>query len=152
MPKLTLKDWTKDPGQNAATGENLGPSFYKLIAQAGGLTQFGAHIESLPPGSKSSPAHWHSHEDEMIFMLEGSVTLCEGRAEYPLKAGEAATFKAGDATPHCLVNTTDAPATYLVVGTKAPSDTVTFRDHDVILHLDNGKRRRTRRDGTPIPD
>lgn len=152
MPKIELGDWSPDPGQNAATGEKLGPSKYKLIAQAGRLTQFGAHLESLPPGSKSSPQHWHAHEDEMVLVLQGTVTLHEDDLTTRLTSGDAATFKAGDPVAHCLVNDSDEDAVYLVVGTKATRDIVQFREHDVVLHLNDGIRTRTQRDGTPIPD
>lgn len=51
------------------------------ISEAGGLTQFGAFVETLEPGSRSSIKHWHSAEDEMIYVLDGEVTLVEGDTE-----------------------------------------------------------------------
>ncbi len=48
-----------------------GPSRMRWISEAGGLTQFGANIEILPTGSRSSIKHWHSAEDEMVYVLQG---------------------------------------------------------------------------------
>lgn len=113
-----------------------GPTRLHWISAAGGLTQFGAFIETLPPGSQSSIKHWHSNEDEMIYVLDGSVTLLEGDMETPLHAGDAATFRAGDPVGHCLENRSTTPTRYLVVGTRAPVDTITYPDHDRIYHRD----------------
>ena len=84
-----------------------GPHQTLWISEAGGLTQFGALIQVLPPGSRSSIKHWHSAEDEMIYVLEGHITLIEGETETLLKPGDAATFRAGDSTGHCLENRSD---------------------------------------------
>ena len=149
MPKVDISDWKFDAGHHGTTGEELGPSEYKLIAQAGGLTQFGAHIERLPPGSKSSPRHHHSAEDEMVLMLSGEVVLIE-EDEVVLRSGDAAAWPAQGPEFHCMENRSAEPAVYLVVGTKAARDVVTFADHDLVLHLDHGKRRLTRTDGSDV--
>ena len=118
-------------GTSAACG-----SFQALkFSDAGGLTQFGAHVEFLPPGSSPSVKHWHGEEDEMVYMLEGEVTLHEGDTSTLLSPGEAATFKAGEAKGHCLENKSTTPAKFLVIGTRSNRETVTYPDHDRILIL-----------------
>lgn len=106
------------------------------ISEAGGLTQFGALIEELAPGSRSAIRHWHSAEDEMVYVLEGEVTVVEGEAETLIGPGEAATFRAGVPVGHFLENRTASPTRCLVVGTRAPIDTITCPDHDRICHRD----------------
>lgn len=113
-----------------------GPARTLWISEAGGLTQFGAFIEILAPGSRSSLKHWHSAEDEMVYVLEGDVTLIEGERETLLHPGDAATFRAGAPIGHCLVNRTDSPTRCLIVGTRAPVDTITYPDHDRICLRD----------------
>ncbi len=68
------------------------------ISEAGQLTQFGAFVEVLQPGCRSSMKHWHSAEDEMVYVLAGEITVVEGTAETVMRAGDAATFRA----PLCL--------------------------------------------------
>ena len=104
--------------------------------QAGGLRQFGAFIEILPPGSTSSIKHWHSAEDEMVYVLEGEVTLTEGHTEVVLRPGDAATFRAGDPVGHFLENRSSASTRCLVIGIRAPLDTITYPDHDRICVRD----------------
>lgn len=97
-----------------------------LFSDTGGLTQFGAFTETLPPGAQSSELHWHEKEDEFIYLISGELVLVEGDekavSEVRLKSGDAATFKAGVAVGHTLMNRSNAPATYLVVGTRTTHD------------------------------
>lgn len=106
------------------------------ISEAGGLTQFGAFVEVLQPGSRSALKHWHSTEDEMVYVLEGEITVIEGNEETLLRAGDAATFRAGVPLGHCLENRSAAPTRCLVVGTRAPVDRITYPDDDRICLRD----------------
>ncbi len=106
------------------------------ISEAGGLTQFGAFVEELQPGSRSALKHWHSTEDEMVYVLDGEITVIEGNEETLLRAGDAATFRAGVPVGHCLENRSAAPTRCLVVGTRAPVDRITYPDHDRICLRD----------------
>ena len=132
-------------------GSTLGPYRAELISDTAKLTQFGAFIEELPPGSRSSHAHWHAREDEMVLILSGAVTLRENGVETVLTQGDAACWKAGGPVAHSMENHTDQPARYLVVGTRSPADTVTYPDHDRVLHFDriSQTRRYTTLDGQP---
>jgi uncharacterized cupin superfamily protein len=109
------------------------------ISEAAGLTQFGAFVEVLEPGSRSALKHWHEAEDEMILVLEGELTLVEGQDEATLRVGEAAAFKAGVPVGHCLENRSDRPTRCLVVGTRAPVDRIVYPDHDRICHRDRSQ-------------
>ena len=113
-----------------------GPGRALWISEAGGLTQFGAFVEILPPGSRSSLKHWHRSEDELVYVLEGEVTLIEGSSETLLHPGDAATFRAGDPVGHSLENRSGAPTRCLIVGTRAPIDVITYPDHDRVCHRD----------------
>jgi uncharacterized cupin superfamily protein len=106
------------------------------ISEAGGLKQFGAFIEILQPGSRSSIKHWHSAEDEMVYVLEGEITLIEGDTETLLHPGDAATFRAGVPVGHSLENRSSATTRCLVVGTRAAIDNITYPDHDRVCHRD----------------
>lgn len=115
------------------SGHPCGPYRTLLFSDSGGLTQFGAFEEILPPGSSSSIKHWHSSEDEMIYVLEGEVTLIEGSSCFTMRKGDAATFKAGDPVGHSLQNRSNSDVRYLVIGTRSANDTVTYPDHNRIL-------------------
>ncbi|KAB2785020.1 cupin domain-containing protein [Brucella anthropi] len=113
-----------------------GPNRAHWISEPGGLTQFGAFVEELPPGSRSSIKHWHSSEDEFVYVLEGAVTVVEGDAEAVLMPGDAAAFRAGDPLGHYLENRSASTTRCLVVGTRAAVDRITYPDHGVVCHRD----------------
>lgn len=148
MPVIRKADAPKETPQ---TPDALGSYTATLFSDAGGLSQFGAFTETLPPGSSSSYKHWHKNEDEFIYVLSGQVTLHEGETTTLLHPGDAACFPAGAAVGHCFENTSDADVTYLVVGTRSPQDVVTYPDHDRRLIFDRttGERIYETLDGQP---
>jgi uncharacterized cupin superfamily protein len=119
--------------------EGKEPNLECWLTEPGGLTQFGALIQVLQPGTRSSIKHWHSDEDELVFVLEGEVTLIEGNSESLLSPGDAATFKAGVSVGHSLWNKSERPTKCLVVGTKTQVDRVTYPEHDRLLHRDRSQ-------------
>jgi uncharacterized cupin superfamily protein len=148
MPKVTLPPVLQDPGPtHPILGAGPGPYSYQLMSDPGGITQFGAFIETLPPGSASGHRHWHEGEDEMIYLLSGEVMLVED-TETVLLAGDVACWPAGLAVGHRLDNRSHAPASYMVIGTRKAADTVHYSDHDLITHVNGTARRYTTRDGT----
>ena len=95
MPKLSPPPFeTETDTVHPVLGGGLGPYRYQLLSDPGGLTQFGAFIEELPPGSTSGRRHWHETEDEMVLILSGEVVLVEDE-ESILRAGDAACWPAG---------------------------------------------------------
>jgi len=106
------------------------------ISEAGGLTQFGAFIEVLQPGTRSSIKHWHSAEDEMVYVLAGEITVIEGTSETLMRAGCVATFRAGVQVGHYMENRSASETRCLVVGTRAPVDRITYPEHDRVCLRD----------------
>ena len=125
-----------------------GPARGLRFSDTGGLTQFGAFVEILPPGSRSSLCHWHATEDEFIYMLSGEVTVHEGGVSTLLHPGQAVCFKAGVAAGHYLQNQGTSDASYLVVGTRNTVDIVRYPDHDRMYHRDGSTELFTTLDGT----
>ena len=125
--------------------------FRKRLANAGGLTQFGVNLCRLAPGSASSQRHWHTHEDEFVYVLDGELTLVEDDGETILRAGDAAAWKAGATNGHHLVNRSDRDALMLEIGSRAPQDTGGYSDIDMQFVSENGVVRYLHRDGTPYP-
>ena len=149
MPLIASDFQDGDATGHPILGNMAGPYRVRLLSDPGGLTQFGAFIEELPAGSSSSERHWHETEDEMVYILEGRPTLVED-VETELAPGDSVCWPAGSGIGHCLVNRTDAPVRYLVIGTRNKKDIIHYSDHDVITHKDGLKRRYLRRDGTEI--
>jgi len=120
------------------------------LGDAGGLTDFGVNVMRLPPGNWSSQRHWHSHEDEFVYMLAGELTLIEDGGETVLRAGDCAAFAKGSGNGHHMINKSGATAVYLEVGSRQPTDVTTCSDIDMMSS--NADGRFVHKDGTPYTD
>lgn len=119
----------------------------KRLGDAGGITQFGVNLLELPPGAGSSQRHWHSAEDEFVYVISGEITLITDKGDEILHAGECAAFPKGVADGHQLINKSAAPAVCLEIGTRTGGDVCTYSDIDMMIDSKIG--RYTRKDGTP---
>jgi uncharacterized cupin superfamily protein len=123
------------------------------LSEAGGLSQFGARVETLWPGARSSDRHWHEAEDEFLYMIEGEAVLVEDDGERVVGPGDACAWKAGVANGHHLVNRSDKSCRFLIVGTRAAADRVHYSDIDkVVTRAADGTVTRARRDGSPLSE
>jgi uncharacterized cupin superfamily protein len=119
------------------------------LGDAGGLTQFGVNLLTLPPGAWSSQRHWHDGEDEFVFVLAGDVVLVTDTGKEILGPGACAAFAKGDGNGHQLINRGKAPAMVLEVGSRKGADTVHYPGIDLVW--DGPKEAYTHCDGTPYP-
>jgi uncharacterized cupin superfamily protein len=131
---------------NALSAERI----RQRLGNAGGLVDFGVNLMRLPPGNWSSQRHWHSHEDEFVYVLEGELVLIEDGGETLLRAGDAAAFPKNSGNGHHMINRSDQTAVYLEVGSRHPDDLTTCSDVDMISPASDG--RFLHKDGAPYPD
>lgn len=124
------------------------------LGDAVGLTQMGVGEVELAPGSATGLLHYHHGADEMIYVLEGEVTLVEeGQEDQVLTAGDAAGWRAGDMVGHTIENRSDKPARILEIGTRPPEDTAIYVGLDMIYRARNGANVTiTSRSGRPYVD
>ena len=157
---MSLQKPALNPGSVAALSRSGYPEPYRArvlprdrrrLGDALGLTRIGINQTVLLPGKESSMRHWHTHEDEFVYVLEGEVVLRCGAGEQLLRAGMCAGFPAGSEDGHQLINRGDAPAVYLEVSNRDPADSAQYCDPDVdlIWNPPHAPGKFTRRDGTP---
>ena len=120
----------------------------KRLGEATRLKNFGVNLVTLEPGSWSSVRHWHSRQDEFVYVLEGEVTLVSNSGEQTLRAGEAAGFPGGEADGHHLINTSQAIAVYLEVGDRSQGDEVSYPDADLVAQKSSAGWVFTHKDGS----
>ncbi len=114
-----------------------------------GLINFAVNIVTLDPGAASSQRHWHTKQDEFVYMLEGEATLVTDAGAEILGPGMTAGFPAADGDGHQLVNNTDAPAVFLVVGDRSPGDECHYPDIDLHMKVGQGAAGFSRKNGEP---
>ena len=121
-----------------------------VLGDAAGLTQFGVNLLLLAAGESSAQRHWHSREDELVYVLEGEVTLVSDAGERRLVAGDFAGFPAGHADGHRIVNRSGAPARLLEIGSRCADDECHYPDVDLHFRYDfDGRPLYTHKDGRP---
>ena len=103
----------------------------RVLGDALGLGHFGVNLVRLPPGLWSSQRHWHTHEDEFVYVVEGEVVLVTDAGEQVLRAGMAAGFPAGRPDGHHFINRSDRDALFLEVGTRTKEDATFYSDIDM---------------------
>lgn len=114
------------------------------LGDAAGLTDFGVNLLRLPPGTWSSQRHWHTAEDEFVYVLEGEVVLVTDAGEETLGPGDCAGFKAGVEDGHHLQNRSRADVVVLEVGSRKAEDAGDYPDIDMRFSPDGF----TRKDGS----
>lgn len=106
---------------------------WRALGQAFGLTQFGVNLVRLEPGVWSSQRHWHTHEDEFVYVLTGHPTLVTDAGPERLSPGDCAGFSAGVKDGHHLKNETDETVEFLVVGSRVAEDHGEYPDIDMVF-------------------
>ena len=124
---------------------------WRSLGDPFGLKNFGVNLVRLKPGVASSQRHWHSHEDEFVYMLEGEAELVTDAGSHTLKPGMCAGFPAGSGDAHRFVNRTEKDVKLLVIGDRTANDEISYPDVDMhaVLGLD-GVYRFTTKTGEPL--
>ena len=123
----------------------------RALGDPHGLTKFGVNLTELAPGAVSALRHWHSAEDEFIYVTEGTPTLVTDAGEQVLAPGMCACFPAASGDAHRLENRSDAVVRFLEVGNRSESEHVTYPDDDMVMHREGTTIRNfTRLDGSPF--
>lgn len=148
MPKLDLDaiPQTNATGYPSAYADKVQGRWYRRLAPASGITEFGYSHVTLKPGAWSSQRHWHEGEDEFVVMLAGEAVLIEDEGEQVMRPGDIAAFPKGQPNGHVLVNRSDADCVFVAVGRPSATD---CHYPDIDMHLFDGQGFR-RRDGSPF--
>ena len=118
MPKVDLSqiEELNRTGYPEPFDQPVAGRWYRRLAPATGITHFGASLVRLEPGAWSSQRHWHEGEDEILVMVDGEAVLIEDEGRTTLRAGDVAAWPKGVANGHHLVNESDSPCRFFVVG------------------------------------
>jgi uncharacterized cupin superfamily protein len=123
-------DTARVPVDGLTKGERF-EMHWKHLSSFGGGTKIGVVLETLPAGKQTNQAHYHMLEEEHVYILEGELTVRLGKKHYVMKPGHYICFPAGQKAEHTLINHTDKPCRYILIGDNHP--------HDVVFYPDTGR-------------
>jgi uncharacterized cupin superfamily protein len=95
-------NWDDVPVRQITMGPIEGA--WRDLGTAAGTRLLGLRRAQLPPGKRSTPAHTHSGEEELFYVLAGSGLSWQAGATYEVAGGD------------CLVHLCEGPAHTLVAG------------------------------------
>jgi uncharacterized cupin superfamily protein len=152
MPKLPVVDPAAIPEQRGSGypepyRSRMGERAKRRMGDACGLTKFGVNLVTLGPGGQSALRHWHTLDDEFVYVLSGEVVLVTNDGDQVLGAGMAAGYPAGKKNAHHFVNRSAAPATYLEIGNRTEGDNAVYPDDDLIWVEDESGTFAAHKDG-----
>ncbi|HKW79646.1 MAG TPA: cupin domain-containing protein [Casimicrobiaceae bacterium] len=151
LPAIDPNDVPVKRGTGAGYPEpfrsRMGDRKKRRLGDACGLTRFGVNLVTLGPGGQSALRHWHTLEDEFVYVLSGEVVLVTDAGEQTLRAGMCAGYPAGKRDAHHMINRGSAPATYLEVGNRIEGDSCFYPDDDLVYRNDGDGEYAAHRDG-----
>ncbi len=98
----------------------------KELSNAVAAEKLGCSLYELPPGKRSWPYHYHTANEEAVFVLSGTGTLRAADGETPLESGDFVALPADERGSHQLVNDGDEPLRYLMVSTMNEPDVTVY--------------------------
>jgi uncharacterized cupin superfamily protein len=124
---------------DADTQRELRPPLYDTVcarlARGTAARKLGASVDTVAPGMRSCPYHFHHAQEEMFVVIEGSGTLRVAGELIPLRAGDVVFVPPGPEFPHQIINTSDSPLKYLSISTRESPEICEYPDSDKYLAM-----------------
>ena len=98
------------------------------LAEGTAARKLGASFDTVMPGKRSCPYHFHHAQEEMFIVIEGTGTLRVAGEMLPLRAGDVVFIPPGPDYPHQIINSSDAPLKYLSISTRESPEVCEYPD------------------------
>jgi uncharacterized cupin superfamily protein len=108
-------------------GERFGYTGRRLGPQVGAKSIGTSYIE-IAPGRQAFPHHFHTANEEAVFIIEGTGILRIGKDEVQIVAGDYISFPVGPDHAHSIRNESGAPLKMLAISTLHPVEIVGYPD------------------------
>lgn len=116
---------------------SLGPGSYSAddveIGFRLGAEKLGYRATRLQPGDVFCPTHWHTAEEELFIVWEGTPTIESPHGTTDLRAGDMVAFPTRFYGAHKLLNRSDVPATVILIANTNPYDVCFYPDSKKLL-------------------
>ena len=149
MPRLDLETipQTNRTGYPPPFDQPVQGRWYRRLAPASGLIEFGASHVVLKPGAWSSQRHWHDDEDELLVMIAGEAVLVEDGGRTILRPGDVCAWPKAMKNGHHLINESASDCVFVCISGGNKDGSGGYTDIDMTF----SGAGYFRKDGTPYP-
>ncbi len=111
----------------------------KSLGDLTGLLNIGFHIVEIAPERESTEQHFHYHEEECVYILEGEAEAWIGDEKFVVTSGDFIGYRAGG-LPHKLINHSDSILKCIVVGQRLEHDVADYTQLKKRIYRNKGLR------------
>lgn len=104
----------------------------KRLSEAADGRDIGCSLYELPPGHRSWPFHYHTGNEEALYILEGTGDLRLDDRTVSLEADTYVALPEGKSGAHRVINDDDGVLRYLALSTMRDPDVTVYPDLDRI--------------------
>jgi uncharacterized cupin superfamily protein/glyoxylase-like metal-dependent hydrolase (beta-lactamase superfamily II) len=122
LDELPMRSGAGDPVPYTAT--------FAEIDRRIGATKLGSAVTTLAPGETFCPYHWHTAEEELFIVWDGTPTLRTPNGSHVLRRGDFVSFPTDSSGAHKLSNESLVPCTIVMIANTNPSDVCYYPDSD----------------------
>jgi len=102
----------------------------KQLGEAADGDRIGCSLYELPPGKRSWPYHYHTQNEEALYVLAGEGALRIDDERTSLAAGDYVALPADETGAHRVVNDGEEPLRYLAVSTMDDPEVTVYPDSE----------------------
>ncbi|QSG01602.1 cupin domain-containing protein [Natranaeroarchaeum sulfidigenes] len=102
----------------------------KQLSDAVDSQQLGCSLYELPPGNRSWPYHYHTANEEALYVLSGAGSVKRESGLEPLQPGDFVTFLADKRGGHRIVNDGEETLRYLMLSTMNEPDVTIYPESE----------------------
>lgn len=100
----------------------------KALASAANAENLGCSLYVVPPGKRPFPYHYHTANEEAIFVLSGSGSLRTREDTLEITVGDYVALPVGEPGVRQVINTSDDPLRYLCLSTMIAPEIIRYPD------------------------
>ncbi len=137
LAALLIRNFNEAPLERHVR-EPLYDALSARLAPGTAARKLGISVDTVAPGMRSCPYHFHHAQEELFIVIEGEGTLRVAGEMLPVRAGDVVFIPPGSEYPHQFINTSPQPMKYLSVSTRESPEVCEYPDSGKYFAMTRG--------------